>query len=147
MIATFLAAILAGSVPAATVSKPSPTGTTPPTIVAPVAPVPPLAGKPLGYLTADQLAERCKDKAAGAISYCFAYITGVHDSMRAYEIWLGQREFCLPVQISQSELRQSFLGYLSAYPTNRSGQAASVVAVALRETYPCTSGGASPRPR
>lgn len=114
---------------------------------APVPPPAPSAGtesQSLGYLTAAQLARRCKDSAPGSITYCFAYVTGVHDTIRAYGIWLGQREFCPPEKTSQSELRQTFLAYLTAYPSNESGQAASVVSLALRETYPCLDAPARP---
>ncbi len=91
----------------------------------------------IGYLTAAALAQRCQDSAPANITYCFAYIASVHDTMRAYEIWLGQREFCIPQANAQGDLRRAFLTYVSAYPQNSSGQAASVVVVALKQTYPC----------
>jgi Rap1a immunity proteins len=91
----------------------------------------------IGYLTAGTLAERCQDSAPANINYCFAYIASVHDTMRAYEIWLEQREFCIPEKNAQGDLRRAFLTYLSAYPQNSNGQAASVVVVALKQTYPC----------
>jgi hypothetical protein len=104
-------------------------------------PAPQVAGSvqraPLGYLTAGDLERRCNESTPSSISYCFAYIAAVHDTMRAYEIWLNQREFCLPQAISQGELKRRFLTYLSAYPTNRSGLASSVVAVALKTSAPC----------
>lgn len=92
---------------------------------------------PLGYLTAAELERRCNDSAPSSVSYCYAYIAAVHDTMRAYEIWLNQREFCLPGAISQGELKRRFLTYVSAYPSNRSGLASSVVAVALKTSAPC----------
>lgn len=104
----------------------------------------------IGFLTAGSLAERCQDGAYANINYCFAYIASVHDTMRAYEIWLGQKEFCVPGENRQGDLRRAFLTYLSAYPQNANGQAASVVVVALKQTYPCLdispSNGMSPAP-
>lgn len=91
----------------------------------------------LGYLTADQLSRRCGQSDAASSSYCFAYIAAVTDTARAYEIWLNAKEFCLPARISQSETRRAFLTYVSAYPAQSSGQAASVVVNALKQTYPC----------
>jgi hypothetical protein len=91
----------------------------------------------LGYLTADQLSRRCTQADPAASSYCFAYIAAVTDTARAYEIWLNAREFCLPKAIAQSEIRRAFITYLSAYPGQGSGQAASVVVNALKQTYPC----------
>ncbi|MET1755174.1 Rap1a/Tai family immunity protein [Novosphingobium sp. RD2P27] len=110
-------------------------------VQSPPPPTKPTSTSELGYLTAGELADRCSVAGAPAdISYCFAYIAAVHDAMRAYEVWLGVKEFCAPVGVAQSELRRSFLTYVTAYPTNRSGQAASVIVVALKETYPCISG-------
>ena len=86
---------------------------------------------------AGQLGQRCSKNDIAATSYCFAYIAAVTDSARAYEIWLHAREFCLPARVAQSEVRRAFMTYLSAYPANAQGQAASVVINALKTTYPC----------
>ena len=91
----------------------------------------------IGYLSASQLVSRCSASDPASSSYCFAYIAAVTDTARAYEIWLSAREFCLPRGASQSEVRRAFLTYVSAYPAQASGQAASVVINALKETYPC----------
>ena len=104
-------------------------------------PAPPISVNPtpakIGYLTAGQLADRCSDNSAAASTYCFAFITGVHDTVQAYEQWLGQREFCVPAGTPQGDLRRSFLSYMLVYPQNSGGEAASVVVVALKAAYPC----------
>ncbi len=92
----------------------------------------------LGYLQAGALADRCGENSAASASYCYAYVAAVHDTMKAYEVWLNQREFCAPPNVSQAELRAVFVNYIRAYPTNRSGQAASVIVVALKSLYPCS---------
>lgn len=91
----------------------------------------------LGYLTADQLLRKCSQSDPSSSSYCFAYIAAVTDTARAYEIWLEAKEFCLPARVSQAETRRAFLTYLDVYPQQKSGQAASVVVNALKQTYPC----------
>lgn len=91
----------------------------------------------IGYFTATQLSTRCSQTDPASSSYCFAYIAAVTDTARAYEIWLNAREFCLPTNISQSETRRAFLTYIGAYPSDSSGQAASVIVNALKKTYPC----------
>lgn len=91
----------------------------------------------LGFLTAGQLIDRCNEAAQTSASFCFAYIAAVHDLARAYEVWLKQREFCLPAGAAQADLRRSFLNYAAARPEVRSGQAASAVLVALKVSYPC----------
>lgn len=99
--------------------------------------VEPVKAAPIGYLTAAELAERCTSSGSATSSSCFAFIAGVHDTVQAYELWLNQREFCIPAGTPQADLRRVFLAYLVAHPVNRSGEAASVVVVALKETYPC----------
>ena len=91
----------------------------------------------IGYLTARQLTDRCSDNNAANSSYCFAYIAAVADTVRAYEIWLSSREFCLPGGTAQADIRRAFMAYLGAYPDQGSGQAASVVVNALKTSYPC----------
>ena len=87
--------------------------------------------------SAGQLKDRCESGSAADISYCFAYIVGAYDTVRAYETWLNLREFCVPAGISQGELRRAFLDYLNDKPGFRSGEAASVVVVSLKQRYAC----------
>lgn len=105
----------------------------------------PLAG---GLFSAGQLRQRCLSNVPADASYCFAYITGVHDTVRAYEAWLNQREFCVPRHVPQGDLRQAFIDYLRDKPSDLSGEAASVVVVALKIRYACgtTARGTPPAP-
>lgn len=100
-----------------------------------------------GLFSANQLRQRCLSNVSADASYCFAYITGVHDTVRAYEAWLNQREFCVPRHVPQGDLREAFIGYLRDHASDVSGEAASVVVVALKIRYPCTTEGrAGPTP-
>lgn len=101
---------------------------------APAAASTPLAG---GLFSAGQLRQRCLSNAAADASYCFAYVTGVHDAVRAYESWLTLREFCAPRHVPQGDLRRAFMTYLNDHPNDADGEAASVVVVALKIAYPC----------
>lgn len=116
-------------VPSAAPSAPAPA--TPSVVAAPVAP------GPIGFSTAGELADRCQRQSVTDTNYCFAFIAGVHDTMQAYEKWLSTKEFCPPAPLSHSDLRRSFLTYVSAYPSSRDGVAASVIVVAIKQTYPC----------
>lgn len=94
-----------------------------------------------GLFNAGQLKDRCESGTTADISYCFAYIAGVYDTVRAYEKWLNMREFCTPAGLSQGELRRSFIDYLNDKPGFRSGEAASVIVVSLKQRYPCAASG------
>lgn len=95
--------------------------------------------QPGGLFRADQLKQRCLSTVVADASYCFAYVTGVHDAVRAYESWLNLREFCAPTRVAQGELRRAFVSYLDAHPADGAGEAASVVVVALKIRFPCTA--------
>jgi hypothetical protein len=92
-----------------------------------------------GLFSAGQLRDRCQSSVPADASYCFAYVAGVHDTVRAYEAWLNLREFCVPRHVPQGELRRAFIDYVAAHPDTASGEAASVVVVALKVRYPCTA--------
>ena len=121
-----------------------------PQAAAPQASTPQVSAGPLagGLFSAGQLRQRCLSNVPADASYCFAYITGVHDTVRAYEAWLNQREFCVPRHVPQGDLRQAFIDYLRDKPSDLSGEAASVVVVALKIRYACGSGarGTPPAP-
>lgn len=148
----YLALLAAAAIPA----SPAPGTNAPvmPAASAPVATQPagegpePLPSPPRGisvpsFVTAGELQAKCQDRALAMVSYCYAYVTGVHDSVKAYETWLNMREFCRPLRMSQSELRQAFVEYMNRNPAAATGEAASVVVVALRQKYACDA----PAPR
>lgn len=99
----------------------------------------------IGYLNAGELLERCTATSAPDLSYCFAYVTGVHDSVKAYEAWLAMQEYCLPLATPQGDLRRAFIEYMAGHPGDRAGEAASVVIVALKARYGCEA-DAHPEP-
>ena len=88
---------------------------------------------------AGALRDRCKSAQSADITYCFAYVAGAYDTVRAYESWLNLREFCVPAGTSQSELRDAFVSYVDQNPGYIAGEAASVVVVALKSKYPCSA--------
>lgn len=92
-----------------------------------------------GYLNAAELLDKCQSRSAPALSYCFAYVTGVHDTVRAYEAWLGMQEYCLPPGTPQGDLRRAFIDYMASHPGDSAGEAASVVVVAIKQRYGCAS--------
>ena len=91
----------------------------------------------IGFLSAAALRDRCEATSPGQVSYCFAYITGVHDTVQAYETWLRVREFCAPYTSSQADMRRAFLTYLKANPDAASGEAASVIVLAFKDQFAC----------
>jgi len=156
-----LATLLLAAGAALSVPTPPPTGApmpSKPTTEAPMprgrAPLPrgstqPLTTTPrpsIGFLSAAALRDRCEATSPGQVSYCFAYITGVHDTVQAYETWLRVREFCAPYTSSQADMRRAFLTYLKANPEAASGEAASVIVLAFKNQFACSDPGAAKDP-
>lgn len=112
-----------------------------PTAPAPAPTAAPSFGR--GLFTAVQLKQRCQSNEPADASYCFAYVIGVHDTVRAYESWLNLREFCMPARLVQADLRRAFVDYLTENPAYAGGEAASVVVVALKVRYACSPGPAA----
>jgi hypothetical protein len=108
-------------------------GPAPSPVTEPATPV----AAPSGFLNAGELRDRCLSNVPSVVSYCYAYITGVNDSVKAYEVWLNLKEYCLAADSSQSDLRRVFLKFMMERPEYSSGEAASVVVSALKRTFAC----------
>lgn len=103
-------------------------------------------GQEIGYYLAQELEARCRTGTTADPATCFAYVAAVYDTVRSYQIWLGMREFCVPADTPQSELRRAFLDHLQQNPDDREAQAASVIVMALRQRYPCPAEAPAPAP-
>lgn len=90
-----------------------------------------------GFESAGGLLKKCRENSSYARSYCFAYLAAVADSARAYRIWIGSGDPCLPAGIPLGKLADTFEAYLIANPSLTRSQAASVVVASLQETFPC----------
>jgi hypothetical protein len=104
----------------------------------------PYADTSLGIAHGSDVINRCTEKSPESGTFCFAYIAAVYDSVRAYETWLNMKEFCLPPQTPQSELRDAVVQHIERNPNDRLGQGASVVIRALKERYPCPAAPTRP---
>jgi len=88
------------------------------------------------YRASDLLA-RCTSGFAADEGRCRGYISGVYDTVRAYEEWQSAREICTPSKVTDLELRNTFVDFVSSHPDDLQAQAASVVVLALRDKFSC----------
>lgn len=95
--------------------------------------------KRFGFVTAGELADHCEGTSAYATSFCYAYLAGIHDTMRAYGVWLTQNEFCAPAKLTQQDLRNVFVGFVQKNASFRTAHAASVAVSAVKGAYPCNA--------
>lgn len=100
----------------------------------------------LGVVRGAEVVNRCTETSPESGSFCFAYLAGVFDSVRAYETWLNIREFCIPTGTPQADLRDVVVAHIQKNPNYRLAQGASVVIRALKERYPCAAPTIAPGP-
>jgi hypothetical protein len=98
----------------------------------------------LGVVRGGDVINRCSETSPESASFCFGYIAGVFDSVRAYETWLHVREFCIPAGTPQNELRDVIVSHLQSNPNDRIAQGASVVVRALKLRFPCDGTPSTP---
>ena len=89
------------------------------------------------FRTGNELLTLCTGGTA-TIGYCFGFVMGVLDTIRAYETWNKWREVCAPAGTTQGEYRNAVVTYLRDNPNDLDSQAASLVVLALRKRFPCT---------
>jgi hypothetical protein len=90
-----------------------------------------------GFESAGGLLKKCRENSTYARSYCFSYLAAVADSARAYRIWIGSGDPCLPAGLTMGKLADTFEAFLIDNPSLTRSQAASVVVASLQEAYPC----------
>jgi hypothetical protein len=92
-----------------------------------------------GFLVGDDVWKSCLSSFSIDVGRCEGYISGVHDTVRAYEAWNRIAEICSPATATHRELRNIVVDYINMHPDYRRAQAASVVVLALRERFPCST--------
>jgi hypothetical protein len=79
-----------------------------------------------------ELLQNCESQEAGRSIYCRGYVAGIADTAR-------EKAMACPADTaSDSDLRDVALKYLHEHPESRQYGAASVVAMALAQAFPCS---------
>ena len=79
----------------------------------------------------EELLQNCEAQEAGRSIYCTGYVAGIADAAR-------EKAMACPADTaSDSDLRNVALKYLHEHPESRQYGAASVVALALAQAFPC----------
>lgn len=86
------------------------------------------------YLSGNDLHEECRPTARGSL--CTGYILGVADAMQGYTA-LGEWRMCSSKNVNSVQVVDVVKAFLTAHPEIRHFAAASLVAKALAEAFPC----------
>ena len=101
----------------------------------------PGAAKPIpAFMQAGKLEALCDAGAVqGGAELCAGYILGSVDQVLAeQDIWGRRRSvLCLPEDISVDQLKSTILPYIQQKPDQSSLAAATLIAAALKASYPC----------
>lgn len=87
------------------------------------------------YYTGNQLYDECQIEEP---MLCVAYIIGVADTVQdAVSAGSLPRFVCYNNRVTPQQLKDVVVRYLRAHPETRDRTAPSIIAVALREAFPC----------
>lgn len=94
------------------------------------------AQEPNSFVGGKRLHDVCSD--SGEPNVCMTFILGVIDTHSTFVTW-GDIEplWCRPVNATAEQMRLVVQTYLKAHPEELHYAASGLVAIALRESFPC----------
>ncbi len=84
------------------------------------------------FITGQDLLDYCEQSS----NFCFGYVTAVVDDTGT--IYGDKAGYCLPADINAETLQQSVINYMKNNLQILGLPGASVVVIALKNTYPCS---------
>lgn len=87
------------------------------------------------FIDGNKLHESCITLDFAAANTCTAYITGVADVL--YNDAVADIRACIPLGVNTTQVEDIVKQYLAANPQNRHLTAASLIAIALSDAFPC----------
>jgi hypothetical protein len=88
-----------------------------------------------GYETGNEMLSRCTSSDA-PLTFCYGYLTGVADAMARGDLIYGFKA-CIPPGVTEGQLRDIAVQFLQANAPKRHFQAASMIAHAFEDAFPC----------
>jgi hypothetical protein len=93
------------------------------------------------FFDGTKLVEACGDGTAFDAGLCYGYVFGAADSAESIQFVKGQRMWCWPNELTLDQAKDQSINavklYLRDHPETRRLSAASLVAAALKEKFPC----------
>ena len=85
----------------------------------------------------NDLWSRCSGKGDLNIGLCGGFVVGITDAMMGSGGGISGRRACIPLSVLVEQITDVVKRYLEQHPEQRHYSAASLVAQALSETFPC----------
>ena len=89
------------------------------------------------FESGNSLYESCSADRGFGSAYCMAYCIGVADVLGDGEVSVGAFTACIPTSSTQGQVADVVSNWLARNPEQRHYSAASLVAAALDESFPC----------
>jgi hypothetical protein len=89
------------------------------------------------FKTGNELLESCQSSNSFDRGLCFGFVEGVSDAMND---GVAERRRCLPAQVVIKQVRDVAVNFLTSHSEWRHKSAATLVAEALEEAFPCPAG-------
>jgi len=89
------------------------------------------------YMPANKLLSLCESDSVANQNVCVGYILGVIDAAQTLDSEANMRRYCLPKNLSSSQLEKTAVKYLKDNSQQLDKSASYYVLVSLRKAYPC----------
>ena len=89
------------------------------------------------YVSANKLLSLCESDAVVDQNVCVGYILGVADAAQSLDSEINIRRYCLPKNVTSSQLEKVAIKYVNDNPQQLHKPASYYVLVSFRKTFPC----------
>jgi hypothetical protein len=89
------------------------------------------------YMPANKLLGLCASDSVANQNVCVGYVLGVVDAAQTLDSEANLRRYCLPKNVSSSQLEKTAVKYMNANSQQLDKSASYYVLVSLREAFPC----------
>ena len=91
----------------------------------------------LVLVTGNELFRYCSDRSGASQNVCGAYVAGVEDAVEVFNGIGAGKIACLQLHVTNDQLKDIVMQYLTAHPEARHLSAAGEVMLALQGAFPC----------
>ena len=89
------------------------------------------------YMSAIKLLSLCESDSVADQNVCVGYVLGVADAAQMLDSETNMRRYCLPKDLTSSQLEKTAVKHMNDNPQQLDKPAAYYILVSLRKAFPC----------
>lgn len=89
------------------------------------------------YMTANRLLSLCESDSVADQNVCVGYVLGVTDAAQMLDSETGMRRYCLPKNLTSSQLEKTAIKDMKDNPQQLDKSASYYILVSLRKAFSC----------